>query len=536
MKTPTKLSIALVSALSIAGVAHADNVETTFVVKPANTYSEGTDIGAGYKRIVVDNNLSEEQKLSSLKNSGDFLEVNIDRKMTSPTSEKNVFFTETLDTVNGQSSEELSLDDPYLENQTYLLSSSKYSNGTNLQLAADYLAEVNGTEGETVRVLVVDGSFYENDEIPYSEGYSFASDRDDGKTSRKDFIALEEAGSCSKEHGTAIASIYGAKRDNGESIAGAVPNVEMVAAEALVCDEGYTSDIASSMLWGAGEKVGDAVNISEPVDVINLSLGTNAECSPYFQSVIDFAVNSGIQVHVSAGNCENVMTTGALGAYSDTLADFSNYGDNVDVYAQGVGILGLDAVEGSVSSWNGTSFAVGLTGSTGALLKSHYPDVTPLQAYWFIKRSSRLLTNSPECNSGNCEKGQLDALAAAVRANEYFTAETTTIKPVLHAGEECLSGQVGTYFTEEMALCGLYEVSFEADSDKNGVTYRLHATDKTSANGASFVVLETPESAIVTRDIDVDSFNYHYSVCTNGECEVSPLEFTVDETTPAECQ
>jgi len=541
MKKRNLITLAILSTFALNAVA-----ETSLIVKPIGEYTNGTDIGGGYKRISVDSELSQDALVKLYEDTGLFQSVEIDTLIQKPITftKKQAFAMQKKSTVQSQSVS--SIDDPYFILQKYLHSSSEYINGTNLQAAADYLLELKGKEGNDVRVLVVDGAFYENPEVPIEEGYSFSSFRDDGLSSRPQFYAVEPAGECTDEHGTAIASIYGALRDNGESIAGATPNVTVVAAEALVCGTGSISDVIRSIYWGLGEKVGDAVNISKPVDIINLSLGTMDSCSTSFQSALNFARTRGVQIHVSAGNdgvdanlntpgnCDNVMVTGALDINTDTPADFSNTGDTVDVYAEGVDILGLDSTEGSVSYWNGTSFAVSLTGSTGALLKSYYPDIKPEQSDWFISQSTRKLSNSPVCESGNCEKGQIDALAAAKRAEEYFSHATSTIKPALAVGEACLSGYVGTYFTKEFKLCGLYEVSFESQTDKSGKTYQLYATPKTG--GEPYLVMETPEVSVMTREIDLQNFSYHYSVCTNGECVDSPLVFAIDRTTPLECQ
>jgi len=542
MKKRNLLTLSILSALAFNVTA-----DTNLIVKPIGEYANGVDIGGGYKRVTIDTD-NAQVAVMALKNSGLFTSVELDTVVSKPRTlpKKTARTTRKIPSVSAQIAGPT--DDPYFNLQEYLKSSSVYINGTNLQEAAEYLKEVTDSSGDNVRVLVVDGDFYENQEIPYAGGYSFVKTGLDGTGfTNPNFYASAPAGQCSDEHGTSVASIYGAIRDNGSSIAGAAPNIAVVAAEALVCNDGFISDVVSAMYWGMGEKVGEAVNIPTPVNVINLSLGAEFDtCSSAFQNAINLAKSRGIQVHVSAGNasidasgntpsnCENVMVTGALNKGADSLADFTNTGDTVDIYAQGVDILGLDAVEGSVSTWSGTSFSVPLTGATGALLKSFYPAITPEQVYWFIGQGSRILSESPTCFSGNCEKGQLDALAAATRAHSYFTQENTTIKPVLAAGEACLSGYVGTYFAEKKRLCGLFEVSFESQTDKNGITYQLHATP--IAGGDAFVVVETPEISVITRDIDLQNFSYSYSVCTNGDCVASPLNFAVDTTTPVECQ
>jgi hypothetical protein len=339
--------------------------------------------------------------------------------------------------------------------------------------------------------------------------------------------------------------VYGAIRNNGSLIAGAAPNIEVVAAEALICDEGRLTDVIDSMLWGMGETVDDAT-ITNPVDIINLSLGyTSDTCTPAIQNVLDMAKDRGIQVYASAGNdgeaasqnspsnCENIIVAGSLNSGTDTIAGYSNYGDSVDIYTQGEDILGLDGNEGVVVAWGGTSFATPLVGATGVLLKSYFPDVTPAQAEWFIKNGSRPMSVDPICDSMACDKGQLDALATAQRAYAYFEENTTSIKPVLNAGEECFSTNIALKFATSARLCELYEVSFEDSVSRENVTFELHATPV--QGGESTTILRTDEVSIVTDEIDLDAFNYHYSICFDGECEESPLTFQIDNSTPQEC-
>tara|TARA_R110001583_G_scaffold17575_4_gene70921 strand:- start:17894 stop:19513 length:1620 start_codon:yes stop_codon:yes gene_type:complete len=538
MKTRNIIAFAVLSALSINVAA-----ETNFIVKPLDKNAAGIDIGGGFKRISIDDAREAKEVLKSLVDSGLYQSIELDTKVSTP--EINKQFAYRLAQKNGISGQSTqALDDPFFPQQPYLLSSEYYINGTNLQRAAEFLDDKFEDGGETVRVLVVDGSFYPNNELPYVEGHSFAQ-RDDGLISRPSFYALEPAGACSVEHGTGVASVYGAIRNNGSLIAGAAPNIELVAAEALVCDSGTIGDVVRSMYWGMGETINDET-ISNPVDIINLSLGIELDtCSPSFQSALDLAQQRGVQVFASAGNdgvdsktnspsnCDNIIVTGSIRVNDDTVADFSNFGDKVDVYAQGEEILGLDGNEGTVAVWQGTSFSTPLAGSTGALLKSYFSDVTPEQAEWFIKNGVRTLSSAPMCDSMSCDKGQLDALSSSQRAYEYFIDNTTSIKPVLRAGEDCLSTYVGLNFAKQARLCELYEVSFESGIDRDALVFELHSTPV--QGGESTTVLKTSEVSIITDEIDLVNFNYHYSVCFNGECAESPLEFYIDKTTPQEC-
>ncbi len=97
------------------------------------------------------------------------------------------------------------------------------------------------------------------------------------------------------EHGTMIAGIIGAIRDNNEGVAGIAKNVKFMPLRVFGIDENATD-----------EKIIEAMNfaIDNGANIINISLGGSqfATYSNKFDSVIKRAHDNGIIVVIAAGN------------------------------------------------------------------------------------------------------------------------------------------------------------------------------------------------------------------------------------------
>jgi len=73
----------------------------------------------------------------------------------------------------------------------------------------------------------------------------------------------------------------------------------------------------------------------------------------------------------------------------EQLADFSNYGDNLDVCAPGVNLYSALAGEYEWGRWSGTSFAAPLVTGTCALILSRDSGATASELHCHIRSSAR---------------------------------------------------------------------------------------------------------------------------------------------------
>jgi subtilisin family serine protease len=173
-------------------------------------------------------------------------------------------------------------------------------------------------------------------------------------------------------HGTSVAGIIAAAA-NGLDGVGVAYNARLVPIRVLGKCGGFTSDIADAILWAAGVPVAGVPDKTDPVEVINLSVGSPGWCDVTTQQAINAAVLRGTTVVVAAGNsaedvagtqpanCENVIAVGASRA-NGGRASYSNFGEKIDVVAPGSDVRDGPANRALYSTTNGGQTTPGTPG------------------------------------------------------------------------------------------------------------------------------------------------------------------------------
>lgn len=187
-------------------------------------------------------------------------------------------------------------------------------------------------------------------------------------------------------HGTHVAGVIGATRDNGVSMRGIVPNVSILPVKVL--DAG-----------GSGDTDQIALGIKYAVDagakVINMSLGGNE--SRTLGYMLKYAYDRGVVIVAATGNdaqsrvsypasSKYTISVGATNAFG-IVSDYSNYGIGVDVVAPGSKVASL-VPDGNVVYMDGTSMATPHVAAAVALLKSYHPDLSVEEVRTLLQRTA----------------------------------------------------------------------------------------------------------------------------------------------------
>lgn len=207
-----------------------------------------------------------------------------------------------------------------------------------------------------------------------------------------------------ESHGTHVAGIIAAERNNGKGANGVANNVDIMSIRAVPNGDEYDKDIALGIRYA----------VDNGATIINGSFGK--AYSPNAQWVYDAikyaAENDVLFVH-AAGNdgadlddpanpnfpndqvkngpeiSDNVITVGALAPKygSEMVAVFSNYGDvNVDVFAPGDDIY--STMPGNEYDYQGgTSMAAPAVAGVAALIRSYYPKLSASEVKQILMES-----------------------------------------------------------------------------------------------------------------------------------------------------
>ena len=260
------------------------------------------------------------------------------------------------------------------------------------------------TYGETIPEVLEElneGITYFTDQVNYNlnkdfngrqtvgdDPYNF-SDKSYGNGNPKNRVDTES-------HGTHVAGIIAAERNNGKGVNGVAKNVQLMSLRAVPNGDEYDKDIAMAIRYA----------VDNGAKIINCSFGKSY--SPNAQWVYDaikYAASKDVLIVHAAGNdghdldnpenanypndhkfgsmeiADNLITVGALASSygSKMVATFSNYGkQNVDVFAPGAEIYST-LPNNKYDFMGGTSMAAPAVAGVAALIRSYYPKLTAAQ-------------------------------------------------------------------------------------------------------------------------------------------------------------
>ncbi|MGL5830789.1 MAG: S8 family serine peptidase [Candidatus Altimarinota bacterium] len=218
------------------------------------------------------------------------------------------------------------------------------------------------------------------------------------------------------DHGTIVAGIIGAERNNNVGMAGLSTSVQIMPLIACGELECKVPDVIEAIRYA----------VDNGARIINLSIASigTSNFTASYDEILEYAYDNNVIVVVAAGNgdvengrgqnldltpqspvCNDGNNNRLIGVaaldYSGELAEWSNYGDCVDVAVPGEGIIGLD-ISGAdtYSVASGTSFSAPIVAGVLAQVISTYPEMknTVLMEY---------LRDSADANDGKLDTAKL---------------------------------------------------------------------------------------------------------------------------------
>lgn len=205
------------------------------------------------------------------------------------------------------------------------------------------------------------------------------------------------------KHGTHVAGIIAAERNNSIGMNGVANNVQVMVLRAVPDGDEYDKDIALAIRYA----------VDNGAKVINTSFGKYYSQNPeWVYDAIKYAAEHDVLIVNAAGNdaydldedytvfpndqtdnyseiADNFITIGALNYKygSEMVAVFSNYGkSNVDIFAPGVKIY-APTPNNEYEFLDGTSMASPAAAGVAVMLRSYYPQLTASQVKKIIMDS-----------------------------------------------------------------------------------------------------------------------------------------------------
>ncbi len=308
------------------------------------------------------------------------------------------------------------------------------------------------------------------------DGYDFVSHpgrgadgdgRDPDPTDMGDQVA---SSGLSTWHGTNVAGVVAATQDNGVFISGVAPGVSIMPLRVIGGGGGTVSDSVDAILYAAGLfETHDGMQLSTPVDVINLSLGSTTFSSD-LRDACNRAEAEGVIVVAAAGNdggavnypaaFASVIAVGACDERND-VTSYSSRGPEIEVVAPGgvyahdlsgdgwVDVIPttspdatLEPQHPSVIGVAGTSVSAPLVAGAAALLRSLDSTLTPAQVRVYLQVSAFDLETTGRDDASGHGLLQVHRALAALMDD---AGTPVTIPDALRVGQQSVSfpGYIG---------------------------------------------------------------------------------------------
>jgi subtilisin family serine protease len=240
-------------------------------------------------------------------------------------------------------------------------------------------------------------------------------------------------------HGTHVAGLIGAERNNGIGIDGIADRVQLMILRVVPDGDEYDKDIALAIRYAVNNGAG----------IINMSFGKSYSPEKHWvDSAVMYAESHDVLLVHSSGNesisldekpkfpnahleiwnrkATNFITVGGSsdGIFGPCLsASFTNYsGEQVDLFAPGVKIYSTQPGGNVYGKLDGTSFSSPIVAGIAALIRSYYPSLSAPDIISILNSSVTSMKGTTTClpgsekNTGTIEWTSLCKSAGIVNA------------------------------------------------------------------------------------------------------------------------
>ena len=221
-------------------------------------------------------------------------------------------------------------------------------------------------------------------------------------------------------HGTHVAGIIAASRNNDIGMNGIAAQVEIMSVRAVPDGDERDKDVANAIIYA----------VDNGASVINMSFGKSYSWDKKaVEKAIKYAAKNDVLLVHAAGNdsknndlednfpndtyeskglfgskyAKNWIEVGALSweTGEKLAADFSNYGkEQVDIFAPGVSIYSTTP-ENNYGNSNGTSMAAPVVAGVAAVIRSYFPDLKATEVKSIILDSAVRINEKVTIPGGN---------------------------------------------------------------------------------------------------------------------------------------
>ena len=214
-------------------------------------------------------------------------------------------------------------------------------------------------------------------------------------------------------HGTHVAGLIAASRNNGKGMDGVADNVKIMALRCVPDGDERDKDVANSIIYA----------VDNGASIINMSFGKGYSWDKKaVDKAVKYAMKNDVLLVHAAGNsaqnndnsdnfpndkfakrglfgpkkAKNWMEIGALSWKSgeDAVASFSNYGkENVDLFSPGHQVYST-MPDGGYERMSGTSMASPVAAGVAAVIRSYYPGLSAVQVKDVLMGSTVMTKNA----------------------------------------------------------------------------------------------------------------------------------------------